>query len=313
MATKRTSSTRESPPASTKKTKNVSLIESGDSCVSCSKEVEEDGIECQWCCGWEHRQCAGLSISEYKMLGSSSSKIMFFCTLCYTKVPFALKIEHESVSHHNALEKRLKSIEDKLVESLQKYKDCASQLSTNQQDTIMVDINEESDRDSVITLKSPFEQLASSIVKEQNEKEKRHLNLVLHNVPESTKEEANARKQEDINRISSLFTKQLGVKASISNAIRIGKKSKESEENKRPRLLKITVSNNEEKTMILRNKLKLRDQKNPEDVRKIFITIDFTPLEQKKNKQLRDKLKEMNKDGNRYIIKNGKIVQRRSQ
>ena len=65
--------------------------------------------------------------------------------------------------------------------------------------------------------------------------------------------------------------------------------------------------------MILRNKLKLREQKNPEDTRKIFINMDLTPLEQKKNKQLRDKLKEMNKNGNLYVIKNGAIVQRKTQ
>ena len=65
--------------------------------------------------------------------------------------------------------------------------------------------------------------------------------------------------------------------------------------------------------MILRNKLKLHEQKNPEDIRKIFINMDLTPLEQKKNKQLRDKLKEMNKNGNLYVIKNGAIVQRKAQ
>ena len=65
--------------------------------------------------------------------------------------------------------------------------------------------------------------------------------------------------------------------------------------------------------MILCNKLKLHDKENLEDVRKIFITVDYTPLEQKKNKQLHEKLKEMNKDGNHYVFKNRKIVQRRSQ
>ena len=64
-----------------------------------------------------------------------------------------------------------------------------------------------------------------------------------------------------------------------------------------------SVSNLQEKTMILRNKLKLRDKENPEDVRKIYITVDYTPLEQKKNKQLREKLKELIKDGNHYVIK----------
>ena len=132
------------------------------------------------------------------------------------------------------------------------------------------------------------------------------MNIVLYNIPESVQDEARTRKQEDIDRVSSLLNKYLGVKASINNAIPIGKKKEE------PRLLKITVGSLQEKTMILRNKLKLREQKNAEDIRKIFINMDLTPLEQKKNKQLRDKLKEMNKNGNLYVTKNGAIVQRKT-
>ena len=81
------------PPTETSdkqtKEKDVSLVD----CVSCSKDIEEDGIECQWCCRWEHHECAGLTVGEYSMLTTSSSKIMFFCTLCYSKVPFALKVK----------------------------------------------------------------------------------------------------------------------------------------------------------------------------------------------------------------------------
>ena len=90
----------------------------------------------------------------------------------------------------------------------------------------MLNTNEAADKGNVITLKSPFEHLASSIVKEQNEKEKRHSNLILHNVPESVQAEASARKQEDIERITQLLNSRLGVKASINNAICIGKKVK---------------------------------------------------------------------------------------
>ena len=95
------------------------------------------------------------------------------------------------------------------------------------------------------------------------------------------------------------------VPASITNAVRIGKKGS------KPRLLKISVNNLQEKISILRNKMKLRNENHSEYIKSIFITADFTPLEQKKNKMLRDQLKEMNKEGNNYIIKNGSIVQKR--
>ena len=53
-------------------------------------------------------------MNTYTMLSNSSSKIMFFCTLCYTKIPFALRVEQESVPHQFALDHRLQSINEKL-------------------------------------------------------------------------------------------------------------------------------------------------------------------------------------------------------
>ena len=44
-------------------------------------------------------------------------------------------------------------------------------------------------------------------------------------------------------------------------------------------------------------------------IHKVFITPDLIPTDQKKNKQLRSQLSEMNKTANLYKIKNGEIVQ----
>ena len=57
-----------------------------------------------------------------------------------------------------------------------------------------------------------------------------------------------------------------------------------------------------QKVLVLRNKLKLRKESNPEHIKKIFITPDYTPLEQKMNKALREQLSEMNKIQNIYRI-----------
>ena len=71
----------------------------------------------------------------------------------------------------------------------------------------------------------------------------------------------------------------------------------------KPQLLKLTLQNLDDKVSVLRNKLKLRKEENSDYIKSIFITADFTPLEQQRNKRLRDQLKEMNKDGNHYMIK----------
>jgi len=149
-------------------------------------------------------------------------------------------------------------------------------------------------------------QLASTILSEQHEKERRQLNLIVHNIEESSSESPQSRKQEDITKVTSVLKDHLKIKCSINNAIRIGKKIS----GEKPRLLKITVSAIEDKKSILKNKVHLRNESNPPQVKKIFITPDLTPVEQKRNKKLREELANLNKDGRKFIIKNGRIVQR---
>ena len=87
--------------------------------------------------------------------------------------------------------------------------------------------------------------LTSSIISEQ--KEKRQLNLILHNIEESKKEDPQTRKRDDIKKATSLFTECLGVETLVTNAIRIRKKCG------RARLLKVSVSSHQDKVAILRN------------------------------------------------------------
>ena len=131
------------------------------------------------------------------------------------------------------------------------------------------------------------------------------LNLVLHNIPEPNTIDSSTRKQEDISQVNSILDKYVDVKLTINNPIRLEKK-----EANKARLLKITLASTQEKVLVLRNKLKLRKESNPEHIKKIFITPDYTPLEQKKNKALREQLSEMNKVQNIYRIKNGEIVRK---
>lgn len=95
---------RKKPENSPQKRGNKKTKPILEKCVTCNKETKQDVIECQWCHKWEHRVCAGLSQNKYNMLSNSSDKIMFFCTLCFSKVPFALRIESETSAKTQELE-----------------------------------------------------------------------------------------------------------------------------------------------------------------------------------------------------------------
>ena len=78
-----------------------------------------------------------------------------------------------------------------------------------------------------------------------------------------------------------------------------------------PRLLKIMIPTEHDKAYILRNSFKLQSDDNPDDIKKIFISPDLTPKEQKENKKLRTELYKREKQGWKFFrIKNGKITRR---
>ena len=123
------------------------------------------------------------------------------------------------------------------------------------------------------------------------EKAKRHLNIIVHQVSESTAAEGPIRKKEDIQQVTSIFEKYLGVNLSIQKAFRLGSKGE------KPRLLKIVLPSEYDKACVLCNSFKLCKDENPDVIKKIFINPDLTPKELEKNKKLRAELKEKNKDG----------------
>ena len=69
-------------------------------------------------------------------------------------------------------------------------------------------------------------QAVSSILYEEKEKSKRRLNIILHNIPESNAENTDVRKQHDADTVKATVNQCLGIPASISQAVRLGKNLK---------------------------------------------------------------------------------------
>ena len=136
--------------------------------------------------------------------------------------------------------------------------------------------------------------LTHSLIAEQRERDKRKLNMILHGTEESTSENSQSRKQDDITSLNFIFAKYLNITPTIiTNAIRLGKKDSD-----KPRLIKITLNSFEEKPLVLQNKFKLKNEKDPDSIKKIYINSDLTPLEQRKCKDLRQQLADLNKESN---------------
>ena len=63
-----------------------------------------------------------------------------------------------------------------------------------------------------------------SVINEEKERNRRKLNLIIHNIPESEAEAPDIPKEEDTKQITDVFRKQLKVEANISSIVRLGKK-----------------------------------------------------------------------------------------
>jgi len=143
-----------------------------------------------------------------------------------------------------------------------------------------------------------------SLLQDEKEKEKRCMNLILHNLPESDATSGQDRKKHDITKVTEVFNQHLGLSANVTNAYRLGKKSDKA------RLLKVSVGSKHERAKILSKCTQLRKITSPSYLKIIFVTPDLTKKEQEANRILRAKLADMNKSGKKFKIKNGQIVQR---
>ena len=320
MASKRNRPNNSPPAKDGKKKKDSEVLYP---CVTCGKEVESECIECEWCYNWEHKDCVGLSNDVYKALDGAPANVMFFCTNCEPKVKLALKffvdIQQKQQALDDKLEKKLESVETALTKAIESQiktfaaqnqtaiSDLASKVEGIAKLTLTPEETESlpsNNTSQLLASKSvDISNALSSALTEEKERSKRQLNLIIHNLDEAASDDAQTRKDQDTQKVSEIF-KHLGTKASVNNAVRLGKKGEKN------RLLKVTVSSGKEKAAILRSCTHLRKESTPTQFSNVFITPDLTPQQQLQNKILRNKLAEMNQDGKLYRIKNGQIVRR---
>ena len=115
MASKRNRPNNSPPAKDGKKKKDSEVLYP---CVTCGKEVESECIECEWCYNWEHKDFVGLSNDVYKVLDGAPANVMFFYTKCEPKVKLALKFFIDIQQKQQALDNKLKQLEEKFSKSI---------------------------------------------------------------------------------------------------------------------------------------------------------------------------------------------------
>ena len=234
--------------------------------------------------------------NEYKILCKTNINLIYLCTTCAPNLDEALEFFDDNKAKpttqllKDSLPGKQNQIENQMATKLLEIKEELSLQSSKCCEMF------NSHNDSAPKPPALIASTVTSEFNEERERERRQLNLIIHNLVESNASEGEACQADDIKHVTDVF-KFLGAKASIIKAIRLGKKAN------KPRLLKITVDTLESKIFIVRNCTNLRKADPSSPFAKVLITPDLTPAEREANQQLCLKLKEMNKNGNRYKIK----------
>jgi len=208
-----------------------------------------------------------------------------------TELKISNILKDTNLKHGNQLDSNLKTIKSELTKTVEDIKlkisdhckQVKAKIASLTSDTLM---------DTTPSPNNPnlshkdISQAVSSVFNEEKEKNKRKLNLILHNIPESNAEIADQWKQHYTDTAMAIINQHQNIPTSISNVIKLGKKIENSD---KPRLLRITVDSDQAKVKILHNCTKICSFSDPEYLQQVFLTPDQTPKEREANKLLRSK------------------------
>ena len=260
-------------------------------CAHCSKNISNDdgGLMCEMCLEWNHSVCVDISKEGYLWLKKLPGS-RWFCKKCDSK------LEH-LIEKANSLEIATKTLQTEMTTVQERLDKVEKKL----QGSVKTEI--------------------SSALSEQNDIEKRKLNLVVYNLPEvedteNTVWDLPTKIDKDIKSISHIIETHLKInmgidtKNALVDARRLGKKPEASPQNKnhKPRPLKIIFSDLSKKRDVLTAAKELRKTEDPM-ASKLFINPDLTEQQRNKDKELRDKMWERReKYHENAIIRKGEIV-----
>lgn len=134
------------------------------------------------------------------------------------------------------------------------------------------------------------------------DKEKRKLNIVVHNIPEPQGETYAQRVDHDKSTFKEVIREGMRLNVNVTKAFRVGKVGLE-----RPRLLVVGLENAEVKMEVLKMAPQLRSTDRYSNV---YITPDLTWKEREEGRKLREELKRRTNAGEDLTIRRGRIVKR---
>lgn len=289
-------------PNPSKNTANASDSDCNNSCIICSgcetafTQGDDKLIECERCESWFCLKCSGLSAVEYDVLSQENSRMHWFCRECNGAALTAVKSD-------NLIEEKCKQYFDTFKSEIEQHvKEQIDEL----RDELSVYRNEQSKINCETSEK--IANLATDSIAEIRDRESRKQNVIFFNVPESDHEDPEERRIYDQAQVHHVCSNVLEVDCELSNVIRLGKKTDSS------RPLRATTTNLKQTQDILRASRKLAEHSS-EEVNKISLKRDMTPLEREEMRKLvkirnlkRQSAEAAGESSLQWVIRKGRVI-----
>ena len=257
-------------------------------CNKCPSEINESDrfISCELCKSCFHLNCANINVKTFEVI-TKVKCVHWFCDSCNSEdLGAEISDLRKFREKHEVLVGKLDDVQNKYIEQSEQINRIENKLAELQYGT-------------------NIENRVTDILREQQEVEKRKLNLCVFNFDNGTE---NSDREEFVK----LCTQNLhinidSVNAGIVKMHRIVPKQNSSQS--RTKILKVYLSCIDLKSEILKNAPKLKNVTRPglDPSKKVFIAHDLTSTQQKQQKDLRMEL-HSRRDAGEDVIKYGKIV-----
>ena len=259
-------------------------------CLVCQDAVDDGpAIECDRCKEWCHKGCTKLNAEYFKLLQRNENEILWVCAGC-----------RESDKEHTGERCRLEAKLDRMMKMME---DLTSRLLELEKERTVVSIDEK--------IEKQVEKKVNEWFVEEREKDKRKLNVIWVNVPESEGDTGEERQKNDLEKVARMVGGISDVPAGdISEPLRLGRR--DIGHGKKPRVLRVTVRTEEAKKKLLANAHKLNEGIK-DSGKRVYVNHDRTEREREVFRRLRVELDEKKKDDPDLIIRGGKIVKGREQ
>ena len=301
-----------------RKVKSQAICKGGKKVCGQPVVYGKESIQCDLCDEWYHPKCQGLSIEAYRALVDYD--FIWMCMNCRPSLMDVLKLG-------KSIEEKLEAVEKKIMGALNEFS-TKPETSERVEEKItalekvvaegmkqQVEVGKSLKTQSELVQSMPKLQVEiqksarelKALVEKKEESERREVNLIVHNVPESKSSDPEARKKYDFDSFSNIAEALLEERnMDVDKIYRLGKKNVgENEEHEpKPRLMLVRLKKKESVEALMSKRWDLRKV----GFENVYLSRDLSPEEREVQKKLRQELAEKGRDN--YRIFRGKVVPR---